>query len=194
MFVPNRRHLRLCHVVACDGVLTTAAGRLNFSQSALSTQVRALGAALGHDLFERRFRRVILTGAGRIALDHAEAILRTAADLTATLQRSGAGRRVSRIGVLATLSRNFQIGFLDPLIGWADVEIVLRSASQLDLLRGLDALFDRLGIVSRITLVAGPALAVPEALPDPDDEHARDHGAHEPREPAADYQEKAQHE
>jgi len=136
----NLHHLRLFHAVARDGVLTSAAGRLNLSQSALSTQIRALEAALGHALFERRGRRLILTEAGRVALDHAEAIFRTAEDLTATLQRSGAGRRVLRVGALATLSRNFQIGFLAPLIGRADVEIVLRSASQAELLRGLEAL------------------------------------------------------
>ncbi len=140
MSVPNLHHLRLFHAVAREGVLTAAAGRLNLSQSALSTQIRALEAALGHALFERRGRRLILTEAGRIALDHAEAIFRTAEDLTATLRRSGGGRRVLRVGALATLSRNFQIGFLAPLIGRADVEVVLRSASQAELLRGLEAL------------------------------------------------------
>ncbi len=140
MSVPNLHHLRLFHAVAREGVLTAAAGRLNLSQSALSTQIRALEAALGHALFERRGRRLILTEAGRIALDHAEAIFRTAEDLTATLRRSGGGRRVLRVGALATLSRNFQIGFLTPLIGRADVEVVLRSASQAELLRGLEAL------------------------------------------------------
>ncbi|MGA1268967.1 MAG: LysR family transcriptional regulator [Gemmobacter sp.] len=140
MSVPNLHHLRLFHAVAREGVLTAAAGRLNLSQSALSTQIRALEAALGHALFERRGRRLILTEAGRIALDHAEAIFRTAEDLTATLRRSGGGRQVLRVGALATLSRNFQIGFLAPLIGRADVEVVLRSASQAELLRGLEAL------------------------------------------------------
>ena len=64
MSVPNLHHLRLFHAVAREGVLTAAAGRLNLSQSALSTQIRALEAALGHALFERRGRRLILTEAG----------------------------------------------------------------------------------------------------------------------------------
>ncbi len=50
-----------------------------------------------------------------------------------------AKRRVLRVGALATLSRNFQIAFLDPLIGRDDVEVVLRSGTQEALLRGLEA-------------------------------------------------------
>ena len=136
----NLHHLRLFRAVARDGTLTGAARALNLSQSALSTQVRALEAALGHDLFERRGRGLALTEAGRIALDHAEAIFRAADDLTATLREEGRGRRALRIGALATLSRNFQLAFLRPLLGRADVEVVLRSGAQDELLRGLEAL------------------------------------------------------
>jgi LysR family transcriptional activator of nhaA len=136
----NLHHLRLFHAVARDGVLTTAAGRLNLSQSALSTQIRALEAALGHALFERRGRRLILTEAGRIALDHAEAIFRTAEDLTATLRDAGRARRAFRMGAMATLSRNFQLRFVRPLLHRGDVEVVLRSGSLDDLLRGLETL------------------------------------------------------
>jgi len=136
----NLHHLRLFRAVARDGTLTGAARALNLSQSALSTQIRALEAALGHDLFERRGRGLVLTEAGRIALDHAEAIFRTAEDLTATLQQAGRTRRALRIGALATLSRNFQFEFLEPLLGRADVEVVLRSGAQGDLLRALEAL------------------------------------------------------
>jgi LysR family transcriptional activator of nhaA len=136
----NLHHLRLFRAVARDGTLTGAARRLNLSQSALSTQVKALEAALGHDLFERRGRGLVLTEAGRIALDHAEAIFRTADDLAATLRDSRGALRALRVGALATLSRNFQMQFLRPLIGRPDVELILRSGGQGDLLRGLEAL------------------------------------------------------
>ncbi|MDZ4066658.1 MAG: LysR family transcriptional regulator [Tabrizicola sp.] len=136
----NLHHLRLFRAVARDGTLTGAARGLNLSQSALSTQLRTLEAALGQDLFERRGRGLVLTEAGRIALDHAEAIFRTADDLTATLRDTGRARRALRVGALATLSRNFQMQFLRPLIGRPDVEVVLRSGSQDELLRGLEGL------------------------------------------------------
>jgi LysR family transcriptional activator of nhaA len=136
----NLHHLRLFRAVASDGTLTGAARGLNLSQSALSTQLRALETSLGQDLFERRGRGLVLTEAGRIALDHAEAIFRTADDLTATLRDTGRARRALRVGALATLSRNFQMQFVAPLIGRPDVEVILRSGSQEELLRGLQSL------------------------------------------------------
>ena len=140
MSILNLHHLRLFRAVATDGTLTGAAQRLNLSQSALSSQIKTLEATLGHNLFERLGRGLVLTEAGRIALDHAEAIFRTADDLTATLRETGQARRPLRVGALATLSRNFQIQFVRPLIGRLDIEVVLRSGSQAELLRDLDAL------------------------------------------------------
>lgn len=136
----NLHHLKLFRAVANEGTLTGAARRLNLSQSALSTQIKALEASLGHDLFARRGRGLVLTEAGRIALDHAEAIFRTADDLAATLRETSRTRRALRVGALATLSRNFQMEFLRPVLGRADVEVVLRSGSQAELLRGLGSL------------------------------------------------------
>ena len=136
----NLHHLRLFRAVARDGTLTGAARALNLSQSAVSTQLRTLEGTLGHDLFERRGRGLVLTEAGRIALDHAEAIFRTADDLSATLSRAPSSRKVLRVGALSTLSRNFQIEFVEPFIGRHDVELVLRSGAQSDLLRGLESL------------------------------------------------------
>ncbi|MCU0817542.1 MAG: LysR family transcriptional regulator [Cypionkella sp.] len=140
MAILNLHHLRLFRAVAHEGTLTGAAGRLNLSPSALSAQLKALEVSLGHDLFERRGRGLVLTEAGRIALDHADAIFRTAEDLAATLKGRGGARQALRVGALATLSRNFQMQFLRPAIGREDVEVILRSGSQAELLRGLEAM------------------------------------------------------
>jgi LysR family transcriptional activator of nhaA len=136
----NLHHLRLFRAVAREGTIVKAAQRLNLSQSALSTQIKALESVLGHDLFERRGRGLHLTEAGRIALDHADAIFRTAEDLTGTLRETALSRRALRVGALATLSRNFQMQFLRPLVGRSDVEIILRSGSQGELLHALETL------------------------------------------------------
>ncbi|MEO1365105.1 MAG: LysR family transcriptional regulator [Pseudomonadota bacterium] len=136
----NLHHLRLFRAVAHDGTLTGAARGLNISQSAVSTQIKALEASLGQNLFDRAGRALILTEAGRIALDHAEEIFRAAEDLSATLKTAGTKRQALRVGALATLSRNFQIAFLEPIMRRPDVEVVLRSGAQETLLRGLDAM------------------------------------------------------
>ncbi len=136
----NYHHLRYFRAVAHDGNLTRTAERLNLSQSALSIQIKQLEERLGHALFERRGRQLYLTEAGRIALDHADTIFSAGEELVETLKETGRTRRAIRIGALATLSRNFQMEFLRPILGRSDVDMILRSGSTSELLGALEAL------------------------------------------------------
>ena len=136
----NFNHLRYFWAVAHDGGLTKAAKRMNLSQSALSVQIQKLEHQMGHLLFERVGRRLELTEAGRIALDYADTVFEAGAELLSTLQgRPLASRHVLRVGALTTLSRNFQLEFLRPLVGRADVELIVRSGAMRDLLAQLEA-------------------------------------------------------
>lgn len=136
----NFKHLHYFHAIAAADSLTRAAQRLNVSPSALSIQLQQLEQALGHKLFERSGRRLVLTEAGRLAQERAAAIFAAGDELVAHL-KGGAGRArgIVRVGALATLSRNFQMQFLRPLLGRDDVEIVLRSGALGELLQGLEA-------------------------------------------------------
>lgn len=136
----NYNHLRYFWAVAHDGNLTRTAERLNLTQSALSVQIRKLEERLGHALFERRGRQLHLTEAGQIALDHADAIFATGDELLGTLRETGAARQALRVGSLATLSRNFQMEFLGPVLGRTDIDLILRSGGAAELLRALEAL------------------------------------------------------
>lgn len=136
----NYHHLRYFRAVAHEGHLTRAARGLNLSQSALSSQIRALEDRLGHALFERQGRQLVLTEVGRITLDHADRIFGTGNELLATLQRVGTTRAPLRVGALSTLSRNFQLGFLRPVLGREDVDLVLRSGTVAQLLAELGSL------------------------------------------------------
>lgn len=136
----NYKHLRYFWAVAHEGNLTRAAEQMNVSQSALSMQIAKLEDELGHRLFERRGRQLLLTEAGRMALDHADTIFAAGAELLGTLgEQRNQMRQVLRVGAIATLSRNFQIGFLKPLLERSDVELVLRSGNYAELLASLEA-------------------------------------------------------
>ena len=136
----NYHHLHLFRAVAHDGNLTRTAEKLNLSQSAISVQIRKLEDRLGLPLFERRGRQLHLTEAGRIALDHADAIFAVGDELLGTLRDAGRGLQVLRVGALATLSRNFQLGFLRPVLGQPGTEVILRSGSLSELLTLLEML------------------------------------------------------
>ncbi len=135
----NYNHLRYFWAVAHESNLTRAALRLHVSQSALSVQIRKLEHQVGHPLFERVGRKLLLTEAGQIALDYADTVFKAGDELLSTLQdRPLANRQVLRVGALTTLSRNFQLEFLRPLVGRADVELVVRSGTLRDLLAQLE--------------------------------------------------------
>jgi LysR family transcriptional regulator, transcriptional activator of nhaA len=131
----NYHHLRYFRLIARDLNLTQAARKLNLSAPALSLQLKQLEESLGHTLFERRRSGLVLTEAGRIALDYAEAIGRAGDELIDVMQhRPRGGRQILRVGAVATLSRNFQLEFLLPVLHRDDVEVVLRSGGFPELL------------------------------------------------------------
>jgi LysR family transcriptional regulator, transcriptional activator of nhaA len=135
----NYNHLRYFWTVAHEGNLTRAAARINLSQSALSVQIQKLEHQMGHALFERVGKKLVLTEAGQIALDYADTVFKTGDELMGTLQgRPLTKRQVLRVGALTTLSRNFQLEFLRPLVGRPDVELIVRSGNMRDLLAQLE--------------------------------------------------------
>ena len=136
----NFHHLHYFWAVAKEGQLTRAARHLNIAQSALSTQIRQLELALGQQLFVRQGRTLVLTEAGRIALAYADTIMATGNELVATLKGGHhAERQALRVGAVATLSRNFQRGFLAPVFSDSGVALVLQSGTLAELLARLQS-------------------------------------------------------
>ncbi len=136
----NFHHLRYFWAIAHERSLARAAERLHVSPSALSVQLRQLEERLGHALFERRNRQLVLTEAGRLTLAHADAIFRAGDELLATLKgRPREAHPVLRVGSAATLSRNFRLQLLAPLLARGDVHGKLVSGSLRELLPQLAA-------------------------------------------------------
>jgi LysR family transcriptional regulator, regulator for metE and metH len=80
------RHFALVVAVAETGSLTAASRRLHVTPSALSHQLRDAEERLGTQLFQRRNRRLLLTGAGEIFLASARRV-------TSEVARAEAGCR-----------------------------------------------------------------------------------------------------
>lgn len=135
----NYHHLRYFHEVCRAGGVKRAAERLRVAASAVSVQIKALETDLGAPLFERTQKTLVLTEAGRIALAHAEVIFRTGEELADTLRHRPVRRSVVRVGAVATLSRNFQVGFLKPVLNHPEAEVVVRTGSLRELLAQLKA-------------------------------------------------------
>ena len=137
----NYHHLKYFRAIARQGGLTKAAEHLNVSPSSLSVQLKALEEQLGHALFLREGKSLLLTDAGKIALSYAESVFKSGDDLLATMRGlSTDKRKILRIGAVANLSRNFQLSFLRNLIIQEDVEIIIHSGNFSELLNQLQSL------------------------------------------------------
>jgi DNA-binding transcriptional LysR family regulator len=102
---PELRLLRSFVVVAEEGSLTQAAGRLHIAQQSLSQQVRTLEAQLGATLLERTSRGVRLTAVGAVLLREARALLAQADRATAAVRRAAAGEEGEvRVGFLSSVA------------------------------------------------------------------------------------------
>jgi len=134
----NFHHLQYFWAVAKNGNLTQTAKQLRVAPSALSAQIRQLEEQLGQALFSREGRRLVLTEAGSMALAYADSIFESGRELVATLQQGRRRKHTLRIGAVATLSRNLQLRFIQPLLGRADLHLRLTSGGFEDLLSQLE--------------------------------------------------------
>jgi DNA-binding transcriptional LysR family regulator len=90
------RRMRVLREVAGRGSFSAAAESLAYTQSAVSQQIAALEREAGMRLVDRSARGVRLTDAGRVLVEHADAILARLADAEAELEAI-AGLRGGRL-------------------------------------------------------------------------------------------------
>lgn len=90
--------LRCFAAIADTGSMTRAAERIHRTQSAVSTQLQQLEAALGVRLVERTTRRLALTQEGERFLPHAHKLLEQQQAAHAAMQ-AGTGTAVLRVGL-----------------------------------------------------------------------------------------------
>lgn len=133
----NFKHLFYFWRVAKQGSLTHAAEQIHTSQSALSTQIRQLENRLGTPLFDRQGRHLELTATGQQVFAYAESIFALGEQMLGWLEGRDEGATRVRVGSVSTMSRNFQVNWLRPLL--RDPTIVLSVDSG-----SLETLVERL--------------------------------------------------
>ncbi len=134
----NYHHLLYYWTVCRSGGFSKAAQKLRLSQSAVSEQVGRLEEFLGQKLIERTTRSFELTETGVVVLNYAETIFSTGGELMDFIRnRPSATRSTIRVGALGSLSRNLQVGFLEPILGKKDVFFSVTTGDSKRLLRML---------------------------------------------------------
>jgi LysR family transcriptional activator of nhaA len=175
----NYHHLFYFWTVAREGSIARACQRLRVSQPTISTQLQALEAALGEELFDRAGRRLVLTDAGRHVFAYAEDIFALGQEMTESLRGLTGRRRRFEVGIADSLAKLLAYRLLEPALKMKEtVLLVCRedrgeqllaalSVHRLDLVitdEPLDAghhikAYNHLLGESTVTLFATPALA-----------------------------------
>ncbi|MCL4164712.1 UNVERIFIED_CONTAM: hypothetical protein GTU68_053472 [Idotea baltica] len=81
----NYHHLLYFWTVAKEGGVSRAAKVLHLAQPTLSSQIKKLEKSIGHDLFERAGRKLILTETGHLVYRYAEEIFGLGQELSDVL-------------------------------------------------------------------------------------------------------------
>jgi LysR family transcriptional activator of nhaA len=103
----NYHHLYYFRTIATEGGIAKAAERLRLGQPTLSTQLKQLEEMLGKPLFERRNRRMILTDAGKAALDYANEIFRLGDEMIEVLKDRNIGNQIHlQVGALDSVPKS----------------------------------------------------------------------------------------
>mgnify|MGYP002737761065 CR=1 FL=1 len=133
----NYNHLYYFWMIANEGNLVRAARNLAVSQSSLSTQLKKLEHQLDTALFDREGRTLRLTEAGQLTLEYANKIFGLGNELCGLLRHNKKNKNTFKIGIVASLSRNFVENFISPLLTNHDIELVIDSGNQSELLNKL---------------------------------------------------------
>lgn len=122
----NFKHLRYFAEVARRGSVAAAARTLFVAPQTVSSQVQELERSIGQPLFERIGKRMVMTPAGRIALDYADTIFSLGDELQSVLGGARHARTVSlRIGATDSVPKLMTVRILNA--------VVSRHRGELDL-------------------------------------------------------------
>lgn len=103
----NYQHLLYFQTIATEGGIARAAEKLRLGQPTLSSQLKQLEESLGKALFERRNRKMVLTEAGKVALDYANEIFRLGDEMMEALEDKDTGNQTHlQIGALDSVPKS----------------------------------------------------------------------------------------
>jgi len=126
----NYHHLLYFWTVVREGSVVRASETLRLSQPTVSSQVRALEAALGERLFTKVGRRLVPTDTGQLVYRYADDIFSLGREMVSAVRGGGGGRPVRFVvGVTDVLSKLIAYRLLAPALHLKEpVRMVCREA------------------------------------------------------------------
>jgi LysR family transcriptional activator of nhaA len=135
----NYHHLLYFWTVAREGTIAAACEQLHVAQPTISAQLRKLETALGHKLFKRAGRNLVLTETGRVVYRHADEIFSIGRDLMDTLKgRPTGGPLRFQVGVADVVPKLMTHRLLAPALKLKErIQIICYEGKPTELLARL---------------------------------------------------------
>lgn len=113
----NYHHLLYFWTVAKEGGVSRAAEKLHLAQPTLSSQIKKLEKSIGHELFERSGRSLVLTETGHLVFRYADEIFGLGQELADVLHnRTNEDRSRFLVGVQGALPKLVAYELLRPAL------------------------------------------------------------------------------
>ncbi|RIX46182.1 MAG: transcriptional activator NhaR [Rhodocyclales bacterium GT-UBC] len=133
----NHKHLFYFWKAAKAGSIAKAADAIAITPQTLSGQIGLLEKNLGTELFAKQGRSLVLTEAGKLALDYADELFALSAELEAVIKHHPKGRPAEfRVGVSDAVPKSLAYQLLQPAIGGEQPTRIICREWQLDRLLG----------------------------------------------------------
>lgn len=135
----NYHHLLYFWTVARAGSIAKAGEELHLAQPTISSQLKLLEESLGHKLFERQGRKLVLTDVGRTVMRYADEIFRLGNELKNVVSGLPGGQQLRlNVGVLDVIPKLVAEQLLKPALeAGPSLRIICREGPLPQLLASL---------------------------------------------------------
>ena len=135
----NYHHLLYFWTVARAGSIAKASEELHLAQPTISTQIKLLEESLGHQLFERKGRKLVLSDVGRTVMRYADEIFRLGNELKNVVSGLPTGQQLRlNVGVLDVIPKLVAEQLLKPALdAGPSLRIICREGPLPQLLASL---------------------------------------------------------
>jgi LysR family transcriptional activator of nhaA len=134
----NYHHLLYFWTVARAGTIAKAGQELHLAQPTISSQIKLLEEALGHKLFERQGRKLVLTDVGRTVMRYADEIFRLGNELKNVVEGIPTGQHLRlQVGIADVVPKIVAERLLQPALDLGPLRLVCREGPLPQLLASL---------------------------------------------------------
>lgn len=134
----NYHHLYYFKVIAEEGSVSKAAGKLRVGQPTLSAQLKQFEESLGMRLFDRYHKKLVLTEHGKIAFDYSKSIFKMGSEMVEALHdRLKPLRPTLHVGALDSIPKQVVLQLVKSALNVSPCQITLSEGKSDELIRNL---------------------------------------------------------